>query len=665
MKRRCTCKTKYVILSIWAMLYFIFPVQALEYNITRMAVDSLKRPKSGPEKLKHIINFDPLDYLYPDRYVAKGDSFGSRFLDHFYLGFSSGFSQMIPRGYRTLKNAMSVGGIVGYDFNRLHGVRASFAHANFDLKDGNGTVKQWSVDLDYVFNLTNYLNGYDKRRIFHLSPTIGLGFMNSSFYEDRKTVFKGQFGVNLGIGLGRNARIFVEPYASALGDQADLSGPSNLSKYDIMYGVKAGFIANMDNTNDYYGSEVVYVRGFFYELAQGLTFYNSDDLAFLKTMGTGYKISVGKWFDPIVGLRISAMAKDFYWSYRSTAPTLARPSYDTRFKGSMIAGRLEGLVNPLNFFPYWRQVRHPFELNAAIGGEYGWMTKRIPDTKNGLKCNYVAFTGALTFLYNMDKETSFFIEPRIVLAHFREPYRNVDREAAFTETSASISAGVRVCALNRHERVRWPHYTFEQRLFSGIQVGGLKHMRSANTVGNFALNYSGNFYVGYHLASKVSLKAAIEYEVLNESRYSSYLVNFNGAQKQLTALWNYRFSFVNFKLSYMLNLSNIYQKYDLNRKFNLYAEAGALYTKSKSVNGQLYSKESEVGLNAHIKEGPEGWAPALLVGAIGQYRVTDRWSLIVEPEMHYYLKSDFIGGVTPKLFNDLILKVNVGCSYTF
>lgn len=50
-------------------------------------------------------------------------------------------------------------------------------------------------------------------------------------------------------------------------------------------------------------------------------------------------------------------------------------------------------------------------MNIAVGGEYGWLTKYIPGTDNGLKCNYAGFTGAATFLYSMDKETSFSWSP--------------------------------------------------------------------------------------------------------------------------------------------------------------------------------------------------------------------------------------------------------------
>lgn len=636
-------------------------VQPVKETPVSTAVSTSSKPK-----LDHTVDFNPLDYLYPDRYVEKGDTFRNRFLDHLYVGFTTGFSQVAPKGRRAMKNGIPFGGVAGYDFNRLHGLRATLLHTNYDMKDGDGTVKQWETDIDYVFHLSDYLYGYDKRRIFRISPTLGVGYIHSVFQGERASIFKGQAGINVGIGLGRNAKFFIEPFFSALTDQADHSGHTNVSKYDIQYGVKAGLTVNMDNTNDFYNSDVVYTRGFFYELAQGVTFYDSDDLGFFKTTGTGYKIAVGRWFDPIVGLRLSATASEYYWSYNTTAATEARPSYETRYKGSMFAGRLEGLVNPLNFFPYWRQVRHPFEMNIAVGGEYGWLTKYIPGTDNGLKCNYAGFTGAATFLYSMDKETSFFVEPRVVVANFREPYVNVAREASFTETSASISLGVRVCAANRKERASWPPYIFEPRLFSGVQVGGLKHMRSVNTVGDFALNYSGQFYVGYHLGPYVSLKAAIEYETLNENKYGSYVVDFMGVEKQFTALWQYRYNLLNIKLAYMLNLSNVYQKYDLNRKFNLFVEGGALYSKCMSDNARIYSGELEVGSSPRplSAANPSG-APALLLGAVAQYRINDQWSLLLEPEVHYYLKNGFIGGEVLSPFNDVVAKVSLGTSYTF
>lgn len=134
-----------------------------------------------------------------------------------------------------------------------------------------------------------------------------------------------------------------------------------------------------------------------------------------------------------------------------------------------------------------------------------------------------------------------------------------------------------------------------------------------NTVGDFALNYSGQFYVGYHLGPYVSLKAAIEYETLNENKYGSYVVDFMGVEKQFTALWQYRYNLLNIKLAYMLNLSNVYQKYDLNRKFNLFVEGGALYSKCMSDNARIYSGELEVGSSPPSPVRREPWRSTCIV----------------------------------------------------
>ncbi len=60
-----------------------------------------------------------------------------------------------------------------------------------------------------------------------------------------------------------------------------------------------------------------------------------------------------------------------------------------------------------------------------------------------------------------------------------------------------------------------------------------------------------------------------------------------------------------------------------------------------------------------------GGAPALLLGAVAQYRINDQWSLLLEPEVHYYLKNGFIGGEVLSPFNDVVAKVSLGTSYTF
>ena len=628
--------------------------------------DSVEQ-KSDIPKLGGIVDFDPVDYLLPDRYVALGDSFETRKLGtRLFVGVHTGARLVVPRGGMKLKASMPADFFVGYRFSRLHALRLTGSHITYDVDARDGSVEQWGADLDYMFDLTSYLYGYKRRRVLGLAAVLGAGYVHSTYKDKSEHVLKGQLGLNMYVNLSRNVRLFAEPFFALASDNIDHSGQENVANYDMQYGLKAGLSVNFDTMNGYYGSDVVYTKGFFYEVAQGLSFFNSKDLGLLKTMGTGYRVSVGRWFDPIVGLRLSASGQEYYWSHEVTAPTAVSPSYDNLYKGRMLSLRLEGLVNPLNFGPRWRQVRHPFDFVVSVGGEYGWLSKNIPRTKDGLKCLYAGFTGGMQLLYNMDKETAFFIEPRMTLATFREPYLNVDRKASFSETSMTLSAGVRICAANKQERARWPKYFFEYRLFSGINVGGLKHMLATKRDGGYAPNLSGAFYVGYHLGKYASVKAQIEYLTLNRNTQMDYKVNLFGVDKYFSAQWRLHDRYLHFKLSYMLNLSNIYQRYDLNRRFNFYIEAGALYSNRMKRKAFLYGMETQVpaGAEAVMPDKAKG-APALFGGAVGQYRVNDRWSLLVQPEVQYYLRNNYLGGRGPTPLNDIVVKLSVGTSYTF
>lgn len=49
-------------------------------------------------KLKGMIDFDPVDYLLPDRYVAQGDSFGTKWGTRLFVGVHTGTRLIVPEG---------------------------------------------------------------------------------------------------------------------------------------------------------------------------------------------------------------------------------------------------------------------------------------------------------------------------------------------------------------------------------------------------------------------------------------------------------------------------------------------------------------------------------------------------------------------------------------
>lgn len=666
-----TMISKRIIIGCVSFALAVIPVSAgsRSVRVERVATVMADSVRTGtkPQKLQGLIDYDPVKYLLPDRYVEVGDSFETAKFGHrLFLGVQTGGRWVVPQAGIKLKPAIPIDMFVGYRFNRIHALRLTGSHMMYDVENADGSIEQWGADLDYMLDLSSYLYGYKRRRVLGVGATMGVGYIHSSYLGKHENIFKGQLGVNLYINLSRNVRLYAEPYAALTSDKIDHSENLNVSGYDVQYGVKAGVSVNLDRKGGYYDTEVVYTKGFFYEIAQGATLFDSNDLSLLKTLGTGYRVAIGRWFDPIVGLRLSASGQEYYWSHREKPATIASPAYDELYKGRMFGVRLEGLVNPLNFGKRWRQVSHPVDLVVAVGGEYGWLSKRVPNTPDGLKCWYAGFTGALQMLCHLDDETAFFLEPRVTLSRFREPYVNVNRSATFNETSMMLSAGVRICALNRSERKQWPKYFFQRHFVFGINAGGLKQMVALKRASDFYPNWSAATYLGYHLGPFATFKGQIEYMTLTRSTDLDYTTNMMGIDKKFTSQWRLNDAYLNFKLSYLLNLSNIYQKYDLSRKFNLFIEAGVMWSNRMSRKAYLYSKEEHVPDNAQavIPEETKG-APAIFGGVVGQVRLGEHWSLLIQPEVQYFLKKDFLGGIGPSQFNDIIAKISLGTSYTF
>ena len=75
--------------------------------------DSVKQ-KAGLPKLQGMVDFDPVDYLLPDRYMVQGDSFETRKLGtRLFVGVHTGARLVVPQGGSKLKPGMPADFFVG------------------------------------------------------------------------------------------------------------------------------------------------------------------------------------------------------------------------------------------------------------------------------------------------------------------------------------------------------------------------------------------------------------------------------------------------------------------------------------------------------------------------------------------------------------------------
>lgn len=658
------------------------PVLAAGRNIAvqdTLQVDSVQRdslsapvkvpadsvPKKSVPFQSEAIDFNPLDYLMQKRYLERGMPFKAKhFYNHIFMGAMSGFDRIVPRGGVTSRG-LPFGVFIGNQFTRLHSLRLMATYTTWELPNTRYRMKQASIDLDYLFDFSSYLYGYNPYRRFSVSGLLGVGYLKNSYYGDRHDIFKGQVGLHLALGVGTNLQFFAEPYVAVATGELDVYDRPSVFNYDVMYGVRGGLSISL-NSSEGYRRDSVYNGNLFFELAQGINCFANGDLPFLKTMGTSYQFSVGKWFDPVLGLRATASVSDYYWASTKDPASVGKPEYETLCKGALFSGRLEAMINPLNFFRSMRERDyHPFDINLIGGAEYGWKMNPMEGAPVSLRCRYWGGTAALQLLYNADAGTSVFIEPRYIHGIYKVPYMNAAMDKKFIDQFVLLSAGVRISRPLKKVRMQYAGDQFVPYFFVGGSFGGNKHMRTLNTRGDGSFNYQASINGGYHLNPYVGFRLRMEYLNFSRNARTPYTVDLMGMNKTFSALWKQYNGYFQAQLDYLLNLTNVYQGYNANRKLNIYALFGPGYSVCVNQRGKIYSKELSVGENPRpiLSDTKGNGAWSLTGGVLVDYKIHPNWSIFVDPQIQYYLKSNFIGGGSTSRLKDFFMKFSIGCSY--
>lgn len=605
------------------------------------------------EKMADVDMGHPEQYIHQKRYLEKGSKFRNYFYEHIFVGANIGASKIYSSGGRSLEPGIPLSLFIGNQFNRLHGLRLSATYQRYSLSGrSNKYIKQAGMDLDYMFNLTSYLNGYNPSRIFSLSGTLGVGVLSSHLTEQGGAwVYKGQAGLHAAFHVRRVAEVFVEPFLAFATDQLDRSG--NPSHYDLQYGVKAGVSVRFGREKEYL-KNTTHNGNLFFEATEGLMFYNSATLAVNETMGTSCALSVGKWFDPLLGVRITGHASDYLWGSMSVASKQTRPAYEAHRRAALFGGRAEVLINPIHFAKRAREVHRPFDLNIALGGEMGNAVKSVYDGR-ATKNYYAGFTAALQALYNMNTSTSLFVEPRLLMT---QTFNSTEIDRIF-----AVNAGVRFIRPTKEERKVRGKHEFEPGCFASAQLGGLKQMLNMKRMGDRQLNYAGGLALGYEPFAFGGVKLGVECLALNRDANAQYSVE--GSKNKYDLQWHHTYGLLNTKMQLMFNLLNIYQGYDANRKLTVYLNFGPAYSLCVAQRNKLYGSGLPNGASPTVKsiKGDGAWA---LNGSMAlDYRLTSRWSLYVEPELQYYLKENFIGKSELLDMKSLLIKFNIGTSFRF
>ncbi len=628
--------------------------------------------EEGDEDVARVVHFRPKDVQLQRRYrPTENDSlFAPHWWRRFYAGIGGGF-QYLSDNVSTVQNS-HVAGYFGYRFTPVHSLRAHGTYTTFSYGyNKTSSSRSVGIGIDYLANITNFAWGYDQSRLVDVSTVLGVGTRINGAGLSSKIAPYARLGAQLDFHIGSYFSFFAEPYVGVHKRMNALFDRPNREMWNLMYGVNVGMQVSMDRRPDQYVEADSIYRKIFFDSSIGIAASGRGD-GITHRLGHGYQGALGLWLNPMFGLRLGAQAQTIRWS-----------SYMGRMYGAPVrisknqalaSGRLEVMVNPLNFSKRWRNKPggHDFDLNLLLGGDYGYTTKaNVPNTTNGaFRTYFYGVTGAIQLLYRIAKPGSYiFVEPRYLAMMYSTPYQNTHNSLFTLGHNLSFNVGTRLY-MTGASPVGEGRDEFTPHWWAGLEVGGVKcQTTQALSTGGLGFNPSVGFSVGYDWTRYATLRAQLVFQRLYDTHSSSYVgYDHEGKRRRGNGLWNSAYDLMDLRLSYMLNLNNLFQGYDSERRFNLWWTAGP--SLSYVVNQSDSWVEDQKGTLPKMAVMELGrsrkgkLSPGVATSLMAALRLTPRYELTVEAMGQYNFIHGVNPGVRPRLSN-IKYGLSVGTRYHF
>lgn len=579
-----------------------------------------------------------LDYIMERRYKSNGEEFTRKWDDHLFLQVGMGVEQMVPPGdgysFNTL-SSVHVG--VGKQFNKYNSFRLLLKGAWGYQQAKDRLFTKYGVQLDHLYSLSSYFSGFRPSRLMDVSTIFGIGaqysklsyknilfeeetrkkieeFESMGEYEEadllRMTLPKDRSGVSFEGHIGAQFRFFtgpqgyinLEPYIGLATDKMDLSENMNWRKIDIFYGLNLNYIYYIHNNlsprerlrfirnrrgEDWLTADSTvqeWQQPWIFEYSNGVNFLMGSQLSSGETMGHDFSVGIGKWFSPVIGLRVTGAVRQMTWN-KGYMPIEIEGEIDkgyvTNLHNIYKGVRMEAMLNPLGFLKNFSWDA-PFGAYLVGGVEYGWVDKYQAER---LSTRSEAYTGGLHLWYKLSEGLHFFIEPRYMHYIYKLPYTNVTWNRLFSDDCFSVSIGVSMS--NRSSKFRFYDVGRDIVHFSKLHagIGGgfnlIQTKTSYEAQSGFA--YNGMAFVEYEFNRKHGVRGAFEYVSMSHSGIEKYYdYNMDGSvaespeqtKVERIGLWSHAFKLGLASVGYFANLSNLLCGENVNRRFELSAFIG-------------------------------------------------------------------------------------------
>ncbi len=613
------------------------------------AVDSIQ-PAADNDTTSYEIprprDFNALRYTLDGPHRYRGDRFthGNTFL---VFGTGALMQHHANTGGEALLPMLHLR--VGREFSPLHTLRIGLTAGMGFLRSGTTGQDQWALtshvggEIDYLFNLSNYLSGYRPERPLSLSFLLGAGLGSYRLSGSRQSLAQGLkdhgFSYHLHTGMqvrlfaGPRAAVIAEPYVQLGNAGSDLSdlGSGNWHKYVVNYGLNLSYVYYLNNilsspseTGDFKrtyapgkrwlrgdGDDLSQRRPLFISYALGATGYSTfGSMGLSSTLGPSYSLAFGGWLSSALGLRLTATL---------TNACLSESKGRTNMLGYASLG-FDALLNPFGFTRHY-DWDAPVGVNLLAGLEGGLM-KRTSDTRTST--HMLGARVGIQPWVRLSHQTRFFIEPSLaVLMHRTGDYpRGHDRQF-------SLKAGIEMMLGHRQNE---PYNLVNGPLPGGVFVGAgggwnTSFLRWRQDGAGNGLFKNAVAFVGYRLNALSSFLLSEEY--LTE--------RFKQGSKR--SKWEYWMT----SASYQFNVSNWLTGYQADRRLQVSALAGP----TMAIHGGPLRMGVHVGMQVDC-------------------RVYRQYALFFQ-QRFYWMGKDFYGSSSNlfKPMGTLVNTMNIGVMYRF
>lgn len=646
--------------------------------------------KSRRNIAKQQGDFSALDYVMGKRHRVYGDTFTKRWDDHLYLQFGVGLEQVAPSAKNYGLDALTTGHFgIGKDLNKYHSLRATINGALGYVHKTDEFYIRLGGRLDHLFNLSSYFNGYKPDRLLEVSSVLGIGAHYSRLggaYQRKGRSFEARGGLQLKFFSGPQGYFNIEPYLSLTTDNYDLAG--NWRRYELVGGANVNVVYYLHN-NLSKEARLKYLREnpealvadstrhraweapFFLELSNGLMYMDAPKLKSASTVGHNIRISAGKWFSPVVGVRFSAMASTFTWDKEKIPESLSpvRPAYTKHLHSFLYGLRAEAMINPLGFSKDF-SWDDPFGFHVVAGGELGWIMK---EQKRGLSCNRETYTAGVQVWANLNGGMRLFVEPRYSYSVYKIPYKNVDWSERFSDDNFNLNLGLSFLMRSRKylsDKTKSDTDFHSSKLMVGLGAGFPLMSTDSHYEGESTLDWTTSLYALYKIDRISGIRLGLDYLSIKEnimSKYIDYNLNYpeaNNIPTHKEGLWNRKFRMKILTLDYSANFTNLFSKSFFEKRWNLEVYAGPAFCIMHREHSKLADAERQQPNHKYVLKGKVGRGTAW--GANGgfnlSYRFNENISAFASPTFYVFRRFSMPLEMTRKAM--FIENINFGIQYS-